>query len=150
LSEIRSPIQDAVLAVVVWLVLAAVLPALAPRLANVEDNRSVNDPPAAAESMRAAQLLHAAFPDQRGTPALVVVARPGGHLSRADLTTVAAMAVALSGPRRPAGTADAVVPRGPGSAASSSAGIGSCQPPNRRRNSASPPPLAPSAALAVA
>jgi uncharacterized membrane protein YdfJ with MMPL/SSD domain len=103
----------AMLAVVAWLVLTAVLPALAPRLSDVEDNRSVNDPPATAESMRATRLLRAAFPDQRGTPALVVVARPGGRLDAADMARVTAIAAALSGPRRPAGTADAVAPGDP-------------------------------------
>ena len=93
--------SGAALVVAAWLVVAAVVPALAPKLASVEDNRTVNNPPATAESLHAQQLLRAEFPDQRGVPALVVVARPGGRLTDADLAAVREIAARLSGPRRP-------------------------------------------------
>jgi RND superfamily putative drug exporter len=86
---------------VAWLVLAGVLPALAPDPASIQDNRTVNNPPAAAESLRAARLLRAEFPDQHGVPALVVVARPGGRLTGPDLVAVRAVTARLSGPDRP-------------------------------------------------
>src|SRR4051794_18517465 len=83
---------------VVWLVLSGVVPALAPRPASIQDNRTVNNPPASAESLRAQQILRAEFPDLRGVPALIVVARPGGRLSAGDIAAVHAMTTRLSGP----------------------------------------------------
>src|SRR4051812_7106893 len=87
--------------VVTWLVLSGVISALAPRPASIQDNRTVNNPPAAAESLRAQQILRAEFPDRRGVPALIVVARPGVRLSVDDLAVVHAITVRLSGSDRP-------------------------------------------------
>src|SRR4051794_29213995 len=87
--------------VVGWLALVAALPALAPKLMSVEDNRTVNNPPAGAESLRAQEMVRAAFPDRRGLPALIVVARPGGRLNDADLAVVREITARLSGPQRP-------------------------------------------------
>ncbi|TNC20082.1 MMPL family transporter [Amycolatopsis alkalitolerans] len=99
--------RGAVGVAVFWLLAVAIGPRLAPTLDSVADNRSGNNPPATAESMRAQDLLRDRFPDQRGTPALVVVSRPGGHLNERDLGQVDGLARSLSGPDRPNGTGDA-------------------------------------------
>jgi RND superfamily putative drug exporter len=93
--------RGAVGVLVAWLVMAAVVPAVAPKLTSVEDNRTVNSPPATAESLRAQQLLRAEFPDRRGTPALIVIARPGGRLTADDLAAIREITARLSGPQRP-------------------------------------------------
>src|SRR4051812_4297739 len=91
----------AVAVLAVWLGFAGVVPALAPRPGSIQDNRTVNNPPASAESLRAQQILRAEFPDLRGVPALIVVARPAGRLSVGDIAAVHAMTTRLSGSGRP-------------------------------------------------
>ena len=86
--------------VVLWIVLASVIPRLAPSLADVENNDGINDPPAAAESIRARDLVHEAFPDQRGVPAVVVFQHSGG-LSEPDFAAVREFTDALNGPAKP-------------------------------------------------
>src|SRR4051812_3717382 len=91
--------------VLAWLLLAALVPRLVPALADVEDNRGVNEPPAAAESMRADTLLRTAFPGQQGLPAIVVVRNPHG-LTEQDQDRVTRLAGGLSAvgqvlPQRP-------------------------------------------------
>jgi putative drug exporter of the RND superfamily len=94
--------RRAAVTVIVWLALAAVVPALVPKLADVENNESTNDPPASAESIAARTLIRDAFPDQRGTPAIVVF-RDRGGLTPADLDAVRTVSQRLSGDARPAG-----------------------------------------------
>lgn len=93
--------------VVGWLLLVGLVPALAPNLADLEENESINDPPAAAESVAARTLLQQVFPDQRGTPAIVVFRNPGG-LTTGDLDVVRTVSERLSGPDRPPGVVGVV------------------------------------------
>jgi RND superfamily putative drug exporter len=92
--------RTAMWTVVGWLVVVAVLPPLAPTRAEVEDNRGQNDPPAAAESMRAVELSRRAFPDQQGLPAVVVLRNPAG-LAGAGQAEVRRISDALTGPGKP-------------------------------------------------
>ena len=90
--------------VIAWLLLALAAPGLAPKLADVEDNRAVNDPPASAQSVKARALVAKAFSDQQGTPAIVVLRDPRGLGARGD-REARRIARELTGPRRPAGIA---------------------------------------------
>lgn len=90
----------AALTVVMWIALSTVAPVVAPTLAKVEDNRSVNDPPPAAESLQARALLQRSFPQERGTPAIVVL-RDARRLSSGDFAQVRRISRALSGSGRP-------------------------------------------------
>jgi RND superfamily putative drug exporter len=99
--------------VALWLVLSGVLPALAPEPASIQDNRTVNNPPSGAESLAAERILRTEFPDRRGVPALVVVARPGSRLTDADLAAVHAIASRLDASR----TGEPVVDSADGSTA---------------------------------
>jgi putative drug exporter of the RND superfamily len=92
--------RTAMWTVVGWLVMVAVLPPLAPTRAEVEDNRGQNDPPAAAESMRAVELSRRAFPDQQGLPAVVVLRNPAG-LAGAGQAEVRRISDTLTGPGKP-------------------------------------------------
>lgn len=92
--------RRAAVVVGIWVVLAAIVPAVAPKLANVEDNQTANDPPPAAESLQARALVQRAFPEDRGTPAIIVLRDPQG-LSSLDLAEVRRMSDALSGSGRP-------------------------------------------------
>jgi putative drug exporter of the RND superfamily len=92
--------RTAMWTVVGWLVVVAVLPPLAPTRAEVENNRGQNDPPAAAESMRAAELSRQAFPDQQGLPAVIVLRNPAG-LARTDLAEARRISDTLNGPGKP-------------------------------------------------
>lgn len=113
--------RRALLTVIGWVVLAFALAAVAPKAGTVQDNRGALDPPAAAESARAARLLHQAFPDQRGTPAIIVV-HHAPALTAADLAEVRRVSAALSGPGRPAHVAGVVsLAAGPGGADATSA-----------------------------
>jgi putative drug exporter of the RND superfamily len=93
--------RTALWTVIGWLVVVAALPPLAPTRAEVVDNRGQNDPPAAAESMRAAELARRAFPDQQGLPAVVVLRNPAG-LTEADFAEARRISDTLAGPDRPA------------------------------------------------
>lgn len=74
--------RSALFTVVAWIVFASLISSLAPKLADVESNKDVNDPPAAAQSMEARTLQSEAF-EGGGTPAVIVVRDPAG-LDRAD------------------------------------------------------------------
>ncbi|GAA4260779.1 MMPL family transporter [Dactylosporangium darangshiense] len=90
-----------------WLIIVGVLAAVAPKLESVEDNASANLPPAASDSMRARQLLRQAFPEQTGTPAIIVV---HGRGSDRQATADAALRIndVLTGPDRPGGVAGVI------------------------------------------
>ncbi|TDD89621.1 MMPL family transporter [Actinomadura darangshiensis] len=99
--------RRALVTVCAAVLLAIVVPQLAPKLSAVQDDREANDPPAAAESVHARDLLRRAFPDERGTPAVIVV-RDAHGLTAADMAEVGRIGTALSGPNRPAEVAGAV------------------------------------------
>jgi RND superfamily putative drug exporter len=99
--------RRALLTVVGLIALTAILSVVAPKTADVEDNKGTLDPPASAESVRAQALLTQAFPDQQGLPAIIVLRDPQG-LTDADLGHVQRITEALSGPGRPAGVQGAV------------------------------------------
>lgn len=88
--------------VVMWLVLAAVAPVLAPSADEVADDEGPTAAPAAAESVRAERLLARAFPEGAGLPAIVVLRNPSG-LTEADLAEVRRISEHLAGAHRPAG-----------------------------------------------
>lgn len=89
-----------IVTVVAWVLLAGLAPRLAPSLDSVENNQGANDPPAAAESMQARELVRQAYPDQRGTPAVVVLRREGG-LTDGDIGQVRRIGEVLTGAGRP-------------------------------------------------
>jgi RND superfamily putative drug exporter len=99
--------RRALLTVVGLIALTAILSVIAPKTADVEDNRDTLDPPASAESVHAQALLARAFPGQQGVPAIVVLRNPQG-LTDIDLGQVQTITAALSGPDRPAGVQGAV------------------------------------------
>jgi len=96
--------------VAAWIVVVAILAAVAPSLDAVKDDVGGNDPAPSAQSMRAADLAAAQFSDADGTPALIVIddadepaadaaARITDAIDAADLD-----AVAHVGPGAPAGS----------------------------------------------
>lgn len=86
-----------------WLVAAAAVIGFAPGLGSVTNSDQAAFLPSGAESVRAAALAGAAFPDSGGASAVTVVSRTDGDaLSDADLATVAALAERLN-TVRPAG-----------------------------------------------
>lgn len=97
----------ATMVVAAWVVVAALLPAVVPKLASVEDNQTANDPPPAAESLQARALLQRAFPEERGTPAIVALHDARG-LSARDLGEVKRISDALTGTGRPDRVANVV------------------------------------------
>lgn len=108
--------RTALVCVAAWVLLAALLPGIAPSLKSVENNRTVNDPPPASQSVAARALLARAFPDQGGTPAVVVLRDPHG-LGEAGRREVTRITATLSGPSRPPGVGHVVSPLGkPGDA----------------------------------
>jgi RND superfamily putative drug exporter len=94
--------RSALVTVVLWVLLAASAPGLAPKLASVETNRGVNDPPSSAQSVQARALLAKAFPNQRGTPAIIVLRDPRG-LGAGGQREIQRITQSLTGPGRPAG-----------------------------------------------
>ncbi|NLT54189.1 MAG: MMPL family transporter [Actinomycetales bacterium] len=99
--------RRALLVVVLWLLLAGVVPRLTPTVDEVKDPGGANSPVAGAESGAARDLLLKEFPDQRGVPAIIVLRSPGG-LTPADEAEVARIGQALTGPDAPEGV-DGVV-----------------------------------------
>jgi putative drug exporter of the RND superfamily len=99
--------RRALLTVVGLIALTAILSVIAPKTADVEDNRGTLDPPASAESVHAQALLARAFPGQQGVPAIIVLRDPQG-LTDTDLGQVQTITAALSGPDRPVGVQGAV------------------------------------------
>ncbi|MFF0477826.1 MMPL family transporter [Streptomyces sp. NPDC004284] len=71
-----------------WVLAAGLLAGVAPALESVEDNASANLPPAAADSMKARELVRAQLPGRDATPAIIVVRGEG-----ADAATQAGEAV---------------------------------------------------------
>lgn len=71
LTDVSSSRRGAIMTIVVWLILAAVLTVVAPRLADIYTN-STQDIPASADSQVAGRLQLREFPGSRGTPAVVV------------------------------------------------------------------------------
>ncbi len=97
----------ALMVVGLWLLLAAIVPRLAPTVDEVKQEGGSNTPVPGTDSARARDLLLARFPDQQGIPAIVVVRDPGG-LTAADEAEVARISGALTGTRAPQGV-DGVV-----------------------------------------
>jgi RND superfamily putative drug exporter len=97
----------ALLVVVAWVLLAAVLPLLTPGLDEVKRESGANSPVPGTQSAQAREKLLESFPDQRGTPAIIVLRDPEG-LSAADEAEVARIGDALTGPGAPTGV-DGVV-----------------------------------------
>jgi RND superfamily putative drug exporter len=92
--------RAAIVTVVLWVLLAAAAPGLAPQLASVENNRTINDPPATAQSVQARALLAKAFPNERGTPAILVLRDPRG-LGAGGEREIRRITQALRGPGHP-------------------------------------------------
>ncbi len=103
--------RTALVGVATWVLLAALLPGIAPSLKSVESNGTVNDPPPASPSVAARALLARAFPDQGGTLAVVVLRDPHG-LGEAGRREVTRITDALSGPSRPPGVGRVLSPLG--------------------------------------
>jgi RND superfamily putative drug exporter len=99
--------RRSLLTVVGLIALTAILSVIAPRTADVEDNKGTLDPPASAESVHVQAMLARAFPDQQGLPAIIVLRDPQG-LTDAGFGQVRRITEALSGPGRPAGVQGAV------------------------------------------
>lgn len=97
----------AALTVGLWLVVVSVLTVVAPDFKSVQDNSADSLPPAATESMRAHELMERAFPNQSGTPALIVVR---GADSERTTEAVQRIGEALAGPGRPDGVTGVVSP----------------------------------------
>jgi len=94
--------RTALITIGAWLVLAVLLSAAAPRLADVEDNRTVNDPPASAQSVEARALEAKAFGPGQGTPAVIVLRNPSGlgAEGRREMTRVVGGLESLAASRR--------------------------------------------------
>ncbi|MBF8193130.1 MMPL family transporter [Nonomuraea sp. K274] len=88
--------------VLFWLALAAAVPMLAPAAGQAGDGQGPTAPPGAAESVTAERALAAAFPDDTGVPAIVVLRNPRG-LGDADIEQVRRISGELSGSARPRG-----------------------------------------------
>lgn len=114
----------ATLTVVLWLVVVGALSAVAPSLKSVQDNSTDNLPPAATESMRARELTEQAFPNQTGTPALIVVKSPTGDAQRTS-DAVRRIGEALAGPERPEQVTGVVSPATMPPQAAAAAGLSS-------------------------
>jgi RND superfamily putative drug exporter len=99
--------RRAILTVAGLIALTAILSVIAPKTADVEDNKGTLDPPASAESVHAQALLARAFPGQQGVPAIIVLRNPRG-LTDTELGQVQTITAALSGADRPAGVQGAV------------------------------------------
>jgi putative drug exporter of the RND superfamily len=95
------------LTVVAWLMVVGFLTSVAPTLKSVEDNATVNLPPASSNSLAARTLADQAFPSEKGIPALVVVHDAAG-LDGAGRQAVADITDVLDGPGRPDGVLGAV------------------------------------------
>jgi RND superfamily putative drug exporter len=91
----------ALLVVVVWVLLAGIVPQIAPTLDEVKQDGGTNVPVPGSQSEAARDLLLQSFPDQQGVPAIIVVHDPDG-LGAAAEAEVARITDALTGPDRPA------------------------------------------------
>ncbi|MEV5983122.1 MMPL family transporter [Streptomyces sp. NPDC052114] len=91
-----------------WVLIAGLLAGAAPTLESVEDNASANLPPAAADSMKARELIRTQLPGQDGTPAVIVVRGQGADAAASAAKAAARITSALSGTPRPDQVADVV------------------------------------------
>ena len=96
----RSRVR-ALLVVGVWVLLAGIVPQLAPTVDEVKLEGGTNAPVPGSQSAAARDLLLQSFPDQQGVPAIIVVHDPGG-LGVAAQADVERISEALTGPDRPA------------------------------------------------
>ncbi|MBA2395769.1 MAG: MMPL family transporter [Ktedonobacteraceae bacterium] len=78
LTDASSSRRGAIITIVAWLIIAILLVALAPKLADVYNNGSTQDIPADADSQVATRLLLKEFPGSRGTPAVIVFSDKNG------------------------------------------------------------------------
>ncbi len=90
----------ALLVVGVWVLLAGVVPQLAPTVDEVKQDGGTNSPVPGSQSAAARDLLLQSFPDQQGVPAIIVVHDPAG-LGAAAEAEIARISTALTGPDRP-------------------------------------------------
>jgi RND superfamily putative drug exporter len=90
----------ALLVVGAWVLLAGIVPQLAPTVDEVKQEGGTNAPVPGSQSEQARDLLLRSFPDQQGVPAIIVVHDPGGldSTARAHLARISS---ALTGPGRP-------------------------------------------------
>lgn len=79
-----------------WLIAAALIILSAPRISSITNPDQSSFLPATAESARAAALAARAFPDSTGVSGIIVITRPGGPLSDADLARVGGLAQRLN------------------------------------------------------
>jgi len=93
--------RRALLVVGAWVLLAGVIPQLAPTVDEVKHDGGSNAPVPGSQSAAAQELLLSSFPDQQGVPAVIVVHDPNG-LDTAAENEVARISTALTGPDRPA------------------------------------------------
>lgn len=96
---VRSRIP-ALVTVLLWVVLAGVVPRLTPTVEEVKQEGGANAALPGAQSAQARDLLLEKFPDQKGVPAIIVVRDPRG-LGDAGEAEVARISDALAGPRAP-------------------------------------------------
>ena len=68
----------ALLVVAVWVLLAGIVPQLAPTVDEVKQEGGTNAPVPGSQSAAARDLLVESFPDQQGVPAIIVVYDPDG------------------------------------------------------------------------
>jgi RND superfamily putative drug exporter len=85
----------------VWVLLAGLVPQLAPTVDEVKQEGGTNAPVPGSQSAAARDLLLESFPDQQGVPAIIVVHDPDGLDATAE-AEVARISGALTGPDRPA------------------------------------------------
>ena len=90
----------ALLVVGVWVLLAGIVPQLAPTINEVKQDGGTNTPVPGSQSEAARDLLLQSFPDQQGVPAIIVVHNPNG-LDAAAEAEVDRITRALTGPDRP-------------------------------------------------
>jgi RND superfamily putative drug exporter len=91
----------ALLVVGIWVLLAGIVPQLAPTVDEVRQEGGTNAPVPGSQSAAARDLLLQSFPDQQGVPAVIVVHNPDG-LDAAAESEIARITSALAGPDRPA------------------------------------------------
>ena len=101
LTDTSSSRRGAIITIVAWLIVAGLLVALAPKLADIYNNSSTQDIPASADSQVAARLLLKEFPSSRGTPAVIVFSDKNG-LSVDDKTHIKQYYDWLSSDQKPA------------------------------------------------
>src|SRR5690606_5600782 len=84
----------------IWVLLAGVVPQLAPTLDEVKEEGGTNSPVPGTQSAAARDPLLESFPDQQGVPAIIVGHDPAGRDATAE-AEIARISSTLSGPDRP-------------------------------------------------